>query len=284
MATLRDIKRRIRSVQNTRQITRAMEMVAAAKLRRAQSQVEKSRPYTQKMQLILDNLSAASGIVTHPFFEKRDVKNTTLVVITSDRGFCGSFNNNVIRQAEAFLKAPAHQTAELVCVGKKGFTYFKKRRWDIVLSQIDYGGNLDLAKVRRLSSELTRRFLTGETDEIFLLFTRYISMSRHKVILERFLNIEHVADGDGSIDYIFEPDPAAIYNDLMPRFAMTKVQTALADSFASEHAARMVAMSAATKNAGEMIDNLILVRNKARQAAITKELLDIVGGAEALHG
>lgn len=285
MATLRDIKRRIRSVQNTRQITRAMEMVSAAKLRRAQSRVEKARPYAEKMQLILDNLSAASGEVAHPFFEKRDVKKTTLVLIASDRGFCGSFNHNLIRRAESFLSAYDPQAVNLVCVGKKGFTYFKNRRWEIIFSQIDYGGNPDLSKVRHLSTELTRRFLAGETDEVHLLFTRFVSTTRYRVTMERFLNIEQGTDqtAGARMDYIFEPDPEAIYDDLMPRFAMTKIQTALADSFASEHAARMVAMSAATKNAGEMIDHLIMVRNKARQAAITKELLDIVGGAEALH-
>jgi F-type H+-transporting ATPase subunit gamma len=285
MATLRDIKRRIRSVQNTRQITRAMEMVSAAKLRRAQNRVEKSRPYAGKMQLILDNLSAASGELAHPFFEKRVVKKSTLVVVTSDRGFCGSFNHNILRRAETFLKDPAHKSVELVCVGKKGFDHFKKRGWNIIFSQIDYGGNLELAKVRHLSTELTRRFLAKETDEIFLLYTTFISTSRYRVTLERFLNIEQTAQESvgAGVDYIFEPDPVAIYDDLMPRFAMTKIQTALANSFASEHAARMVAMSAATKNAGEMIDTLVLVRNKARQAAITKELLDIVGGAESLH-
>jgi F-type H+-transporting ATPase subunit gamma len=259
MATLRDIKRRIRSVQNTRQITRAMEMVSAAKLRRAQNRVEKSRPYAGKMQLILDNLSAASGELSHPFFEKREVKKSTLVVVTSDRGFCGSFNHNILRRAETFLKDPAHKSVELVCVGKKGFDHFKKRGWNIIFSQIDYGGNLELAKVRHLSTELTRRFLAKETDEIFLLYTTFLSTSRYRVTLERFLNIEQTAQESvgAGVDYIFEPDPVAIYDDLMPRFAMTKIQTALANSFASEHAARMVAMSAATKNAGETIDTLV---------------------------
>jgi F-type H+-transporting ATPase subunit gamma len=285
MGTLRDIKRRIRSVKNTRQITRAMEMVSAAKLRRAQNRVEKSRPYAEKMQLILDNLSAASGEVAHPFFAKREVKKTTLVLVASDRGFCGSFNHNLIRRAESFMSDYDRQAIDLVCVGKKGFNYFKNRRWEIIFSQIDYGGNPDLAKVRQLSSELTRRFLARETDEVHLLFTRFVSTTRYKITLERFLNIEQGAEefAGGGKDYIFEPAPEAIYDDLMPRYAMTKIQTALADSFASEHAARMVAMSAATKNAGEMIDHLIMVRNKARQAAITKELLDIVGGAEAIH-
>ncbi len=285
MATLRDIKRRIRSVRNTRQITRAMEMVSAAKLRRAQTRVEKARPYADKMQVILDNLSAASGTVTHPFFAKREVKKTTLVVVTSDRGFCGSFNHNVIRRAEKFLSDYTPETAELVCVGKKGYDYFKRHDFPVLFSLNDFAGNLDLAKVRRLSNEMTTRFIAEETDEVYLLFSRFESISRHRVSLERFLNIEQEEDADAGgsgVNYIFEPDPVSIYDDLMPRYAMMMVQMALADSFASEHAARMIAMGGATKNAGEMIDNLILVRNKVRQAAITKELLDIVSGAEAL--
>jgi len=285
MATLRDVKRRIRSVQNTRQITKAMEMVSAAKLRRAQARVEKARPYADKMQLILDNLSAASGAVAHPFFEKREVKKTTLVLVTSDRGLCGSFNNNLIRRGESFLSEYDLEAVELVCVGKKGFNYYGKRQYPIVFSIDDFGGNLDLAKVRRLSHELTSRFLSGTTDEVHLLFARFISTTRQRITLEKFLNIEQEKQDTaaGRLDYIFEPDPESIYDDLMPRYAMMKIQMALAESFASEHAARMVAMGGATRNAEEMVDHLILVRNKARQASITKELLDIVSGVEALQ-
>ncbi len=284
MATLRDINRRIRSVRNTRQITRAMEMVSAAKLRRAQNRVERARPYTDKMKLILDNLSAASGTVRHPFFEKREVNNTTLTVVTSDRGFCGSFNANLLRRAVKMVQEYDPGSIEVVCVGKKAADFAKKRNWDVIFSQTDYGGNMDLAQVRHLSNTLTNRFLSGETDEVYLLYSRFESMTRHVPTVERFLNIEQPGEDvrGREVGYIFEPDPAAIYDELMPRYAMMKVQMALAESFASEHAARMIAMSAATKNAGEMIDHLILVRNKARQAAITKELLDIVGGAEAL--
>jgi F-type H+-transporting ATPase subunit gamma len=285
MATLRDIKRRIRSVQNTKQITKAMEMVSAAKLRRSQTRVEKSRPYADKMQLILDNLSAASGVVAHPFFEKREVKKTTLVLATSDRGLCGSYNHNLIRRAASFLSGYAPGVIELVCVGKKGFDYFKKRSYPIVYSINDFSGNLDLTKVRPLSNFLTTRFLSGETDEVHLLFARFITTTKHRITVEKFLNIEQEEreTATGTLDYIFEPDPASIYDDLLPRYAMTKIQMALAESFASEHAARMIAMGGATRNAEEMVDHLTLVRNKARQAAITKELLDIVGGAEALQ-
>jgi len=285
MATLRDIKRRIRSVQNTKQITKAMEMVSAAKLRRAQTRVEKSRPYADKMQLILDNLSAASGVVAHPFFEKREVKKTTLVLATSDRGLCGSFNHNLIRRAVSFLSGFDPGMIELVCVGKKGYDYFKKRQYPIIYSINDFSGNLVLTKVRELSNLLTNRFLSGETDEVHLLFAKFITTAKHRITVEKFLNIEQEEQeaATGTLDYIFEPDPASIYDDLLPRYAMTKIQMALAESFASEHAARMIAMGGATKNAEEMVDHLTLVRNKARQATITKELLDIVGGAEALQ-
>lgn len=285
MAALRDIKRRIRSVENTRQITKAMEMVSAAKLRRAQGRVEKARPYATKMQAILDNLSAASGAVAHPFFEEREVRHTTLVLVTSDRGLCGSFNNNLVRRAQVFLGERDPQTVELACVGKKGFDFFKKRQYRIVYTLNDFGGNLDLTKVRRLSNELVNRFLSRATDEVYFLYTSFLSVTRYRTALEKFFNIrqEEKDAVTGTLDYIFEPDPRAIYDDLMPRYAMTRIQMALAESFASEHAARMVAMGGATRNADEMIDHLVLQRNKARQSTITKELLDIVGGAEVLY-
>ncbi len=289
MPSLRDIQRRIRSVKSTQQITKAMEMVAAAKLRKAQSRAERARPYAEKMELILSNLSAAvspaSEHVLHPYFEERPVRKTTLVLLTSDRGLCGSFNSNLIRRAAAFMNEYTPETVELTCIGKRGYTWYKKRPYPVISHHQDFGGNMDFGRAREITHELTERFVTGETDAIYLLYSKFITTARSEITLLRYLPIEPATVEDGPetrSDYIFEPDPEAIFADLMPRYAATMMQTAMAESFAAEHAARMMAMGGATKSAGEMIDSLTLQFNKARQAAITKELLDIVGGAEAL--
>lgn len=287
MPSLRDIKRRIRSVNSTKQITKAMEMVSAAKLRKAQSRAEKARPYAEKLELILANLSRAAlqpgGGVLHPYFDARPVKKTTYVLVTADRGLCGSFNANLIRRTTIELRNHEPGTVELVCIGKRGFDWFRKRSTPVVAHHLDFGGNMDLTRVRQITTDLTGRFVSGETDAIHLIYAKFISTARSEVTVMPFLPIEPKADSDAKVaDYIFEPDPVAIFSDLMPRYASTVIQTALSESFASEHSARMLAMGSATKSAGEMIDALTLQFNKARQGAITKELLDIVGGAEAI--
>jgi F-type H+-transporting ATPase subunit gamma len=287
MPTLRQVQKRIGSVISTRQITKAMEMVAAAKLRRAQMRIMEVRPFSEKLNQILVSLSsAASGELVHPFFEEREVKKQTLVLVTSDRGMCGSFNSNLIRKAETLLADKDPEKTELVMIGKKGNDFYKKRQWPIVGFYDDWSGNLDYGKAKEIVDFLTKRFLSGETDEIKIIYTRFISTVRYKIDEASYLPVEQPeieGGGDSRLDYIFEPDPKAIFTDLMPRYALTKMVTALADSFASEHGTRMIAMGAATKNAGEMIDALTLQYNKARQTAITKDLLDIVGGAEALN-
>ncbi len=290
MPTLRQVKKRIRSVINTRQITKAMEMVAAAKLRRAQMRIEQVRPYSEKLDEILHHLSAAAtGELNHPYFEKREVKNRTLVLVTSDRGFCGSFNANLIRRTNKWLSENGSSNVELVCIGKKGFDFYKRRDIKIATKYIDWVANLnedDMAKIRGIVSYLTDHFVTGKTDEITVIYTQFISMAKYLITESRYLPVERpeADDVSGGLDYIFEPSPEVIFADIMPKYALTKMIRIMADSFASEHGTRMMAMNSATKNAGEMIDKLTLQYNKARQAAITKELLEIVSGAEALKG
>ena len=288
MATLRQVKKRINSVISTRQITKAMEMVAAAKLRKAQMRVMQVRPYSEKLDHILIHLSAAaSGELIHPFFEKREVKKQTLVLVTSDSGLCGSFNTNLIAEARRWLIGKSPETAELVLLGKKGNDFFKRRDWPIVRLFDEWNGNLDHAKARDVVDFLTSRFLNGETDQIDMIYAQFISTGRSNNVAVRYLPVERPEISEehtAHLEYIFEPSPESIFTNLMPRYALTKMITALADNFASEHSTRMTAMSAATKNAGELIDALTLQYNKARQAAITTELLDIVGGAEALKG
>lgn len=262
-------------------------MVSAAKLRKAQTRAEKARPYAEKLELILANLSRAAiqpgGSVLHPYFEVRPVKKTTYVLVTADRGLCGSFNANLIRRTSVVLRNHDPGTVELICVGKRGYDWFKKRPTPVVSHHLDFGGNMDLARVKQITTELTQRFISGEADSIYLIYAKFISTARSEVTVMPFLPIEPKLDAQSTVaDYIFEPDPVSIFSDLMPRYASTVIQTALSESFASEHSARMLAMGGATKAAGEMIDALTLQYNKARQGTITKELLDIVGGAEAI--
>jgi F-type H+-transporting ATPase subunit gamma len=287
MATLRDLRRRIKSVQGTQQITKAMEMVAAARLRKAQAKVESSRPYASKMQSMLDNLTRASASLDHPLFEKREVKKVGIVVVTSDRGLCGSYNNNVISAAEKLRKCYDPDQVALIFVGKKGYVHYSKRVCEIALKYLNMGAMLDLTQVRRIADDLVNLFLSRQVDEVHLVYTRFLSAVSHKVVTEKFLNIEsQVKAGERTdqVDYIFEPNPEKIFADLLPSYCMTRVLLALAESFASEHATRMISMGAATKNAEEMIDDLTLVMNKLRQATIPKEMLEITTGAEALKG
>lgn len=287
MATLRDLRKRIRSVQGTQQITKAMEMVAAVKLGRAQARVESSRPYASKMQAMLGNLTQASASLQHPLFEKREVKRVGLLVISSDRGLCGSYNNNVFHQADRFIERYEPGQVSLILVGRKAHNYYVKRTCEIALRYLGLGGEVNPTQVKSITNDMVNLFLSGEVDEIHFVYTGFVSAVSYKVTTEKFLNIEGQVKGEanqGVVDYIFEPDPQRIFASLLPTYCMTRVQMALAESFASEHGSRMIAMGAATKNAEEMIDHLTLVMNKLRQATITKEMLEITTGAEALKG
>ncbi|RME31816.1 MAG: ATP synthase F1 subunit gamma [Candidatus Zixiibacteriota bacterium] len=289
MATLREVKKRIRSVQSTRRITKAMEMVAAAKLRRAQMRAEQAKPYALKMDEMLSHLATASSSdIVHPYFEERPRRRETVVVIASDRGLCGSFNANIIRRADQLIADKTDREIELVTIGKRAHDYYKRRSHPIVAHFGDWEGQLNYDRARQVVKLLTSRFLAGDTDEINLVFTRFITTVRHRIVVERYLPIAppEVTDDvtERTSEYLFEPSAETIYAALMPSYAVTKMVTALTESFASEHAGRMMAMSNATKNAGEMVDALTLEFNKARQAQITKEILEVVSGAEALKG
>jgi len=289
MATLREVKKRIKSVQSTRRITKAMEMVAAAKLRRAQQKVEQTRPYADKMDEMLTHLAAgSSGEIIHPYFEEREIKRKTLVVFSADRGFCGSYNSNVIKEAAAWLRANEQYETELVLVGKKANDFYKRRSTPVVGFYDDWSTTLDYGKAREIVTFLTNRFVSGETDHIDLLFTRFISTASYRLTMQDYLPIAppkvgEDEDHESELEYIFEPNAEKIYAALMPGYATTKFVTALVESFASELGSRMIAMNAATTNAGEMIDKLTLDYNKARQAQITTELTEVVSGAEALN-
>lgn len=283
MESLKILRRRIKSVSSTKQLTKAMELVSASKLRKAQTRLVSSRPYASKMQTILENLSSASTALTHPLFDKREVKHKGLVIISSDRGLCGSYNVNVFRKAEEFLSQESKDKIKLVLIGKKGFYHYRRRPYEIRSKYIDLGGKLELARTKEITADLVNLFLSGEVDEIFLLYTKFLTVTSYRIALEKYLNIERPEEEKkGYIEYIFEPSAEMLFDDLLPRYCLTRVQIALSEAFASEQGSRMIAMGAATRNAEEMIDQLTLLRNKARQAAITKEMVEITSGVEAL--
>ncbi len=297
MATLRDIRRRIRSVRSTAQITKTMEMVSAAKLRRAQATVESARPYAGDLSAVLTNLAEASSDLSHPAFAKRDVKNRAILLVTSDRGLCGAFNTNLVRAAEARMREKPQPT-RLVLLGKKGFDYFRRRGASILVSKTDLGGVADWRFAEETSRAVLSRVEAGEIDEVDLIYTRFKSALSRYVVVEPYLPLGsetfarppkplHGAGMEGKAsgarrDYIYEPDPGTILTRIVPYFLAMRLYMALAESAAAEHGARMIAMGSATKNANEMIQTLTLHMNRTRQATITREIVEIVGGAEAL--
>ena len=292
MATLRDIKRRIKSVKNTQQITKAMEMVAAAKLRRAQARVLASRPYARGMEEMLANLAEPLAELRHPLFVARPVERRALFVFASNRGLAGSYNANVLRLTEGFLRSEEGPTLRLVLLGRKLNDYFRRRSYPVLERYTDLPDEASLATARQITQRALDLFLSGEVDAVDLVYSQYVSAMTRRVVRRTLLPIvpapgpePAAARGTGAgmrRDYLFEPDAEALAAKLLPRYATTRLLQAFSEAFASEHSARMLAMGAARKNAGEMIDMLVLRRNRLRQAAITKEISEIVGGAEAL--
>jgi len=282
VATLRDIRRRIRSIRSTAQITKTMEMVSAAKLRRAQVAVESARPYATQLREVLGNLAQASSDVLHPAFARREVKRRAIVLVTSDRGLCGAFNANLIRAAEVRMRERREQTS-LVLIGKKGYDYFRRRNASVLAHRADLGGVASWKYAEDVSRDLLRRFESGELDEIDLLYTHFKSALVRSIVLEPYLPLGgDAAQTTVKRDYLFEPGPEEILARIVPYFLAMRLYMALAESAASEHGARMIAMGSATKNANELIQTLTLHMNRTRQATITREIVEIVGGAEAL--
>jgi F-type H+-transporting ATPase subunit gamma len=285
MASLKVLRRRIRSVTSTRQITKAMEMVAAAKLRRAQARALATRPYAIRLTGMLESLAAVAREQELSLFAAREVKQTALVLIGSNRGLCGGFNTNLFRAAEERLRGAEPGSLALVIVGRKARDHFRRRNWPVLETFADLGDDANVESARRVTTDLLARFESGAVDKVEILYTRFHSALRREVTFETFLPIGAAPmDGGPEVarDIIFEPGLEPIFAALLPRFASARMLAALADSRASEEGARMTAMGAANKNAGELLDLLVLQRNRLRQSMITREILDIVGGAEAL--
>ena len=283
--SLRDLKRRIKSVQSTKQITRAMEMVAAAKLRRAEQRLRATRPYASKMRDMLANLSAAADNIEHPLLETRpEGGRTAIIFFSADRGLAGSFNVNLIREAERTLRKMQPDDVRFILVGKKGNDYFRRRQYPVTARYLEAMGGLDVKTAEEMAATATQLFLSGEVNKVVLLYQSFVSTMTYKITWETLLPITRPAATDGAktLDYIFEPGPEEILGALLPRYLTTRILIAMAESQTSEQGSRMISMGSATKNAGELISALTLKANRARQAAITKELAEIVGGAEAL--
>ncbi|MCL5961815.1 MAG: ATP synthase F1 subunit gamma [Chloroflexi bacterium] len=280
----RQIRRRIRSVKNTSQITKAMEMVAASKMRRAQQMVLASRPYSSKMRELLSDLAGALSIseALHPLLEKREVRQIGVLLLTADRGLCGSLNSNVIRHAAGFVldqKVPV----KLVTVGRKGRDWMVRRGQNVAAEFVQLSDKPALSDTTSISHVLIDEYLRGEVDEVYAVFTRFVSTLVQRPVIERLLPIEPAAEVTGpNVEYIYEPGAAAVLEKLMPRFVEVQVYQSILESKASEQSARMVAMRNATENAKEIIGDLTLSYNRARQASITTEITEIAAGAEAL--
>ncbi|MBL6663371.1 MAG: ATP synthase F1 subunit gamma [Flavobacteriales bacterium] len=284
MANLKEIRARITSVGSTMQITSAMKMVSAAKLKRAQDAITQMRPYANKLSELLVNLSstldASEGGV---YAQAREVKSILIVAVTSNRGLCGAFNNNVIKGAKAL--AEDYEQAAFVTIGKKASEYFAKNGYEVISSHDDLYNDLSFANTSAIAQDLMDHFVEGRYDKVVVVYNQFKNAASQNLMTEAYLPVETPADDTATIgDYIFEPEKEEIVAELIPKSLKVQLFKAVLDSHASEHGARMTAMHKATDNAGELKRELTLTYNKARQAAITGEILEIVGGAEALNG
>ena len=291
MANLLDIRRRIKSVKNTEQITKAMKMVSAAKLKRAQDRVINARPFADKMNQVLSELAAqTTDDFHHPLLDKRGDDRYLVVLVTADKGLCGAFNANLIKAAQAFVKENSGKQIEWMTVGRKGRDFFK-RRGNIVSEYIGMTGKgrVEFAEALEVANDIIKRFTEDEAlDKVFLIFAEFKSVLTQRIVNEQLLPISKTTETEGEVsqaanrDYIYEQPPAEVFRRLLPRLIDTQIFRALLESIASEQGARMTAMDAASKNAGELISTLTLNMNRVRQAAITREIIEIVSGASAL--
>jgi len=285
MATLKTIRKRISSVRNTQQITKAMKMVSAAKLRRAQEAAVAARPYAEKMTELLKNVSARVSSEAHPLLKAREEKKILLVLFTSDRGLCGGYNANLIRAAEAFMRRNSDKQVELVLVGRKGADHFRRRQAAVVERFIGILATPVDELAAAIGEKLIARFVSGETDAVYILYSHFRTALSQTPTLEKLLPVSvetSESEAQQLTEYLYEPGIEQLLASLLPRITDVATQRALLEATASEHGARMTAMDSATSNASKMIGSLTLQMNRARQASITRELMEIVGTAEAL--
>ena|SRR6058998_2818489 len=291
MANLLDIRRRIKSVKNTQQITKAMKMVSAAKLKRASDRVVNARPFANKMSDVLDELaSQTTEDFHHPLLDPRGDQKYLLVLITADKGLCGAFNTNLLKAAQTFVKENAEKRIDLMAIGRKGRDFFRRRRAEIVGEYVGLTGKgrVDFSEALEVADDVIKRFTEDEEiDKVFLIFAEFKTVLSQRIVVEQLLPVSETVEqettgSEETKDYIYEQPPAEIFSRLLPNLVETKIFRALLESIASEQGARMTAMDAASKNAGDLISSLTLNMNRVRQAAITREIIEIVSGAAAL--
>lgn len=286
MPNILDLRRRIRSVRNTRQITRAMKMVAGARLRRAQERILRARPYAAAIRGVLESVAARVNLAEEsvsPLLAVREVRKVLLVLITADRGLCGAFNSNLVRAAHQYIAQHQDVEVSLLAVGRKGYDHFRKRPVTIVGERVNIFSKLEFANAKEIAHEIIELYANGSVDAVDFLYNEFKSLMTQRVAVERYLPVPPMRAPDGQflVDYIYEQPPAEIFSLLLPRYVESQVYRALLESQAAEFAAKTTAMDAATRNASEMIDDLTLYMNRVRQAAITKEIIEIVSGAQA---
>jgi F-type H+-transporting ATPase subunit gamma len=284
MANVRDIRRRIRSVRNTQQVTKAMKMVAAAKLRRAQERILAARPYANQMRVVLSSLAARAHPERHPLLAVRGSERIEVLVVTADKGMCGGFNANIVKKASQFIEENKGRVLTTHLIGRKGRDYFKRRGAKVTGEYVDLFRNLQYDDAARVARNIMKRYIDQELDAVYIIYNEFKSVIQQRVVVERLLPIERLEfeDGPGGAqDYIYEPSAEQLFDTLLPRHVEFQVLRALYESAAAEFGARMSAMDAATRNADEMISSLTLYMNRVRQASITKEIIEVVSGAEA---
>ncbi|HET9262258.1 MAG TPA: ATP synthase F1 subunit gamma [Vicinamibacterales bacterium] len=289
MPSLLDIRRRVRAVKSTQQITKAMKMVAASKLRRAQERIQQARPFATEMQRVLNSLASRVDPASHALLDERREPRaggrTLLLVITADRGLCGSFNTNVIKSSSVFITENPDHRVVLGLIGRRGRDFFVRRTFEIQFEQVNLFAQLKFQNAQEIARIAMEAFTKGEVDSVHLAYNEFRSVLQQRVVVERLLPIGRVdasQDGAPATDYLYEPEPGELLKALLPSHVEVQVFRALLESNAAFYAAQMTAMDAATRNSGEMIEQLTLYMNKVRQAAITREIIEVVSGAEAL--
>ncbi len=300
MANLQDLRRRVRSVRNMQKITRAMKMVAAAKLRRAQERVVAARPYANTMMRVLGRLAARAGDFHHPLLDQRGDQHLVVALVTADKGLCGAFNTNLNKAAQQFIRQHSGKTVELVTIGRKGRDFFRRRSNKILREYLNVTARtVDHEDAAAIARDLMEMYSAEDStiDKVFLIYNEFKSVLSQRVTVNQLLPISaealsdtsaaeprRTSEGEVRLDYIYEQPPAQIFATLLPRYVETQIFYALLESVASEHGARMTAMDSASKNAGEVIESLTLNMNRVRQASITREIIEVVSGARALKG
>ncbi|MBI5672576.1 MAG: ATP synthase F1 subunit gamma [Nitrospirae bacterium] len=291
MPSLQSLRRKISAFKNTQKITKAMKMVAAAKLKRSQDRILSARPYAHKMRGVLSNLSQRVNRSSHPLLQKREGKKIEVLVVTSDRGLCGGFNGNIVRKSAEFVRQCEGRGLQvnLSLIGRKGRDYFRRRSWPIRQEWTGIFDKLSFEHAIDIGGDLTDNFVKGTFDELYVVYNEFKSAIQQRVIVEKLFPVDAQSEfgavqseGPTSGAYLYEPDEAALLSALVPKHFQVQAYRILLESAAAEHGARMAAMDGATRNAGQLIKKVTLYYNKTRQTAITKELMDIVGGAEAL--